>query len=130
MPALYLSNYSASLALVDYLSLVRPDQSYRNDRDLGCQAALGNDAAVYMVYTLEEGDDRYICMYLVCLFHSFFFRLVICWASKNTWCYMVIGFMINGGLSPAYVPFCYVSVVLAQKHTALHLNVKKVSIEY
>ena len=46
--------------MADSLSLVRPDQSYRNDRDVGCQAALGDDAAVYMVYTLEEGDDRWV----------------------------------------------------------------------
>eukprot|EP00904_Undaria_pinnatifida_P003525 jgi/Undpi1/13173/HiC_scaffold_8.g02835.m1 len=60
VPALYFGDYARSLAVVDDLSLVRPDQSYRDTKDLGCQAALGDDAAVYMVYTLEEGDDSYL----------------------------------------------------------------------
>lgn len=60
VPALYFSNYSASLELVDELSLVRPDQSYRADKDATCQEVLDDDLAVYMVYTTEEGDDRFV----------------------------------------------------------------------
>lgn len=59
VPALYLSNYSRAIDLADELSLVRPDQSYRGEKDEECQEFLDNPLAVYMVYTLEEGDARY-----------------------------------------------------------------------
>ncbi|CAM9208586.1 unnamed protein product [Hapterophycus canaliculatus] len=60
VPALYLSNYSSAIDLADELSLVRPDQSYRGAMDEECQEFLDNPLAVYMVYTLEEGDDSYL----------------------------------------------------------------------
>lgn len=58
VPAIYLSNYSRAIELADELSLVRPDQSYRETYDKQCEELLDNPLAVYMVYTLEEGDDR------------------------------------------------------------------------
>ncbi|CAM9423368.1 unnamed protein product, partial [Scytosiphon promiscuus] len=60
VPALYLSNYSRAIDLADELSLVRPDQSYRGAKDEECQELLDNPLAVYMVYTLEEGDASYL----------------------------------------------------------------------
>lgn len=71
VPALYLSNYSRATDLADELSLVRPDQSYREAYDAQCEELLDNPLAVYMVYTLEEGDDRYahiiICRWLAAI---------------------------------------------------------------
>lgn len=59
VPALYFGNYSAALNAIEDLSLVRPDQSYRDDQDDACIAALGDDkTAAYAVYTIESGDDR------------------------------------------------------------------------
>lgn len=58
VPAIYLSNYSRAIDLADDLSLVRPDQSYRDTYDAQCEELLDNPLAVYMVYTLEQGDDR------------------------------------------------------------------------
>lgn len=58
VPALYFSNYTTSIVLVDKLYLVRPEQSYRADEDTSCQTALNDDTAAYIVYTIEEGDDR------------------------------------------------------------------------
>lgn len=60
VPALYFSNYSRAIDVADELSLVRPDQSYRGEIDEACQTRLDNPLAVYMVYTLEEGDDRWV----------------------------------------------------------------------
>ncbi|CAM9323183.1 unnamed protein product [Ectocarpus sp. 12 AP-2014] len=60
VPALYFSNYSRAIDVADELSLVRPDQSYRGDIDEACQTRLDNPLAVYMVYTLEEGDESYL----------------------------------------------------------------------
>lgn len=60
MPALFFGNYSESVALADELSLVRPDQSYRADYDESCITALSDDFAVYMVYTIEEGAERFV----------------------------------------------------------------------
>lgn len=61
VPAIYLGNYSRAIDLADDLSLVRPDQSYRGGYDAQCEEILDNSLAVYMVYTLEQGDDRYMC---------------------------------------------------------------------
>lgn len=59
VPALYFGNYSAALNVIEDLSLVRPDQSYREDQDDACIAALGDDlTAAYVVYTVESGEDR------------------------------------------------------------------------
>lgn len=58
MPALYFGNYSQALDLVDDVSLVRPEAGYRETEDASCQAILDDEAAVYMVYTIEEGGDR------------------------------------------------------------------------
>eukprot|EP00903_Cladosiphon_okamuranus_P010786 g10192.t1 len=59
VPALYLSNYSRAIDLADELSLVRPDQSYREGYDKQCEELLDNPLAVYMVYTLAQGDESY-----------------------------------------------------------------------
>lgn len=60
MPALYFGDYSESLAVADDLKLVRPDMSYRWDEDQKCQALLDDEDAVFMVYTIEEGQERYV----------------------------------------------------------------------
>lgn len=70
VPALYLSNYSRAIDLADDLSLVRPDQSYRGAKDEECQELLDNPLAVYMVYTLEEGDERYCTQRIVARLES------------------------------------------------------------
>lgn len=59
VPALYFGDYSKSLAVADELKLVRPDMSYRWDEDQECQAILDDKGAVYMVYTIEEREERY-----------------------------------------------------------------------
>lgn len=41
---------------------MRPDQSYRDSLDKQCEALLDNPLAVYMVYTLEQGDERLVAL--------------------------------------------------------------------
>ena len=60
VPALYLSSYSRLQGVSDDLMLVRPDPSYRWEKDERCQHALSDEHAVYMVYTIEEGEDRWV----------------------------------------------------------------------
>eukprot|EP00752_Nemacystus_decipiens_P006748 g6063.t2 len=59
VPAIYLRNYSRAIDLADELSLVRPDQSYRGSLDKQCETLMDNPLAVYMVYTLEQGEESY-----------------------------------------------------------------------
>lgn len=60
VPAIFLGNYSEAFDLADDLSLVRPDQSLRGDMDKECEAILDNPLAKYMVYSLEEGEERHV----------------------------------------------------------------------